>query len=136
MGSYIPGLLEGAPLHNDNFQLTFNLGTGSVNIGDVVTNYLSGTTMSIKQIAASTDFPMGVVVTSGQLSSGIDVVCRGLVQVKCDNTTAVGDYLIGSTTGGYMHSVGTTPNNYGGRVICMQAATFSLGYVLVLALFL
>ena len=71
-GSFIPGTLEGAPFHNDNFQLSFN---GIANatptlvfIGAVVT-LASSAGFTVQVTSLDTDFVLGVAMTSAAFGS-------------------------------------------------------------------
>jgi len=100
-GSFIPGTLEGAPFHNDNFQLSFNTEANAVGtlvfVGALVTLAVdAGFTVKVTHLIA--DFPLGVAQTSGQLSAAVDVICRGWVQIYTDGDITAGDLLYPSGT--------------------------------------
>jgi hypothetical protein len=124
-GSSIPGALEGAPFHNDSFMLTFNAEANAsgtlVYIGAVLTLAVDAD-FTCKVTLLGTEFVLGVAQTSGQLSSAIDVICRGIVTVTCDVAVTAGDLLFPSATAlhnGYVNKTGvqaTMPS----RMIALQ----------------
>lgn len=123
MGSSIPGLLEGTPVHNDGFLFGFGIVSGqSVSVGNVVK---IGGAFQIEAVSAATDFPLGVAYTSGQLSVDVGVAMRGILDVIVDNTTTAGDYLVASTTSGEMHDNSTTAPSYGARAIALSSGSAS-----------
>ncbi len=136
-GSSIPGLLEGAPFHNDSFLLTFNSEANANGIGVYIGALVTLATdndLTCKVTSANAAFPLGVAQTSGQLQSAIDVICRGEVTVVVDTTVTAGQMLMASATAGHdgMVSVGTSsvPN----RLIALQAATVTSTPQSILAL--
>jgi len=126
-GSSIPGALEGAPFHNDDFMLTFygvaDTNGVSVYVGAIVTvSATAGFTCVIGTTQAK--FILGVAQTSGQLQQAIDVIVRGEVTVTVDNSVTAGDFLDVSTTSGhdgYASSVTTTVT----RMVALQTVNGS-----------
>lgn len=127
-GSSIPGALEGAPLHNDSFLLSFNSVADTngvaVYVGALVTlATTAGFTCVIGTSQAK--FILGVAQTSGQLQSAIDVICRGEVTVTADTAVTAGDFMDVSVTAGhdgFASSVTTTPT----RLVSLQTVDGSV----------
>lgn len=118
--SAIPPLYEGTPLRGDGFILTF-APSGTIAVGNVVT-LTSGASWTVAATTASTQFLLGVALTTGGLAGGaqatfgaqgptpISVITRGIVDVVADATTVnVGDFLVPSATTGSVHSNGSSP---------------------------
>jgi hypothetical protein len=103
-GSSIPGALEGAPLHNDSFLLTFygvaNANGVAVYVGSLVTLSASAGFTCTPTAQTQALFILGVAQTSGQLQQAIDVICRGEVTVVTDASVTAGMFLDASTTSG------------------------------------
>jgi len=134
-GSSIPGTLEGAPFHNDDFMLSFNSvantnGVG-VYIGALIT--LSGSADFTCMVTAQTQglFILGVAQTSGQLQSAINIIVRGEITVTTDASVTAGMYLDASTTSGDDGMVAPSPQSGGAgpygvtptRLVALQSVT-------------
>ena len=127
-GSSIPGALEGAPLHNDSFLLTF-YGTAdgngvSVYVGALVTvSSSAGFTCVIPYVQGG--FILGVAQTSGQLQQAIDVICRGEVTVVTDAAVTAGMFLDCSATSGDDGMVAPTASSgtTASRLVALQTVT-------------
>jgi hypothetical protein len=132
-GSSIPGLLEGAPFHNDSFLLTFNSEANAsgtnVYVGAIVTLATDNDFTCVVPVAgegAELKFILGVAQTSGQLQSAIDVICRGEVTVICDTTVTPGQFLDTSDTTGHDGMVAvadTATGQLNARLIALQGCT-------------
>jgi hypothetical protein len=135
-GSSIPGLLEGAPFHNDSFLLTFNSEANTNGIGVYVGALVGLATDNdltcVCKAQTQGAFILGVAQTSGQLQAAIDVICRGEVSVVVDATVTAGHYLDASTTA--THDGMVAGSSSATRLISLQAATVTSTPVTILAL--
>jgi hypothetical protein len=131
-GSFIPGTLEGAPFHNDNFQLSFNTEANAtptlVFVGAAVT-LATDAGFTVKVTHADTDFLLGVAMTSGQLSAAVDVICRGWVQVYTDSNVTAGDLLYSSNSTDGM--VGNLAGATQSRAIALESVNGSVTPALI-----
>jgi hypothetical protein len=124
-GSSIPGTLEGAPFHDDNFMLSFNSQANDngtlVYVGAVVTIAEDADFTIEVTNATNADYVLGVAQTSGQLSSAIDVICRGVVTATVDENVTAGDLLVASEDHDGMLGNDTTGSPAASRVRALQS---------------